>query len=212
MGNQLTQMKSQTDILRGSVETAKTSAQAALDQIHAMKQKDRAKLTFKLEPFSPFGYFKSMPFGQTVSWKIDLHGQSEAYEIKAPAILCIGEPEKHQFFGIQTLQIPEVLSPVKQREYGGQVYLHFQEASGTNLGDGEEILGRLKREESTLFFACSIEYTDVYGDQWILKVRKRWVFLKPLSAALGHLPNSPEGFWLNDGENGEKRKQPQNPN
>jgi hypothetical protein len=187
-----------------SAEAAKANADAALAQVNALKSKERAKLSFELEPFSPYIYFRSTPWAQTVDWRVRLHGQSEAWEVRSPVILCIGEPTTHLFAGFSTLNLPEIMTPA-QREYSGKIVLNYQDSSRVQLG--EDLEDRMKSGDAILFCAGSIEYTDVYGDRWVLLIRKRWIYHATRNEAVERMANSTGGFWFEEGDNREKKKE-----
>jgi hypothetical protein len=189
---------------RDSADAAKANADAALAQISALKSKERAKLSFELDPFVPGLYFRSSPWMQTLNWRVKLHGQSEAFEVQSPVILCIGEPTTHLSAGFSTLTLPGILTPA-QREYSGKIVLNFHDSSGEPLG--EDTREKLENGKDKLFCAGFIEYTDVYGDRWILPIRRRWVYHEHHSPLIEKLSNSPGGFWYEEGDNREKKKE-----
>jgi hypothetical protein len=205
MNRQNVFLKESIAIARESAEAAKASAEVALAQINAMKSKERAKLSFELDPFSPHLYFKSSPWAQPINWRVKLHGQSEAWDVKSPAIFCVGEPTKHLFFGFHSLNLPSILSPTL-REYSGQLVLHFHDSEGQTLG--EDTLEKLESGKTSLFFSGSIEYTDVYGDRWILPIRRRWVYFERRIPAIEKLAASAGGYWMEEGNNKEQKQQP----
>jgi len=211
MRKQSTELQSAGETAEKSALAASRSAEAALAQVNALKSRERAKLSFELTPFSPYMYFRSMPALQTVNWLVRLHGQSEAYDVRATAILCIGEPEPLSCLGqYYPVNLPAILMPVT-REYSGSVSLQAKKSNGEFVGSDTQ--QRLENGEENLFFAGAIEYTDVYGDRWIVPIRRRWVYIKPEHRIreIEIMAGSTGGFWLEDGDNRERRKQSSNP-
>lgn len=206
-------VRRQTDILADSLAAAKDAAQAAKDsadaallQVKSMKSRDRARVSLDLDPFQYDERMRIM-WAQKVTWRVHLFGQSEAHNVRTKCILCLGRPESHPWFDhpLSNFNLPSTMRP-EHRERSGDIIIHFQ------TGDGREVkdvaIDEMKSGKIDLYCIGKIEFTDVYGDEWVLPFRRRWVYFQSSNTTIAKLAGAPEGFWYNDGDNEERQRKP----
>jgi hypothetical protein len=88
MGEQVAEMKTQaghmaeqTGVLRGSVEAAQKSANAALAQIQAMKDRERARLVLRPKPLTEIEDNRHRLVAPRLEFEIENFGYSHAFDV-----------------------------------------------------------------------------------------------------------------------------------
>ncbi len=203
MQQQLVEIKSGGETARMSADAATSSADAANAQIQVMKDRERARLQIELEDF----VFKSDTtwlLMQDIKWKITLHGQTEASDVKAECVACIGDPLQGSNLHILStpMKLPSILSP-SQREYSGVAHPSPFSTSKVEVGlwtADDLIAGR-----GELYFSGWIEFRDVFGDRWALPFYRKWVYVHHERPEVEAIVRG-KGFWSKHGNNEENRK------
>ncbi len=201
MARQADLMSRQNVIAAASVRAAQTSANAAHAQITAMKNRERARLQIELIDLS-FEHGDGELPAQNVKWKLTLHGQSEASFVKGRIFACLDEPEKNEEYsgeyslgGWPMSELPTILS-TSERVYEGEAFIWIKDGYGEDVSYWNEQLLRKVRPARYIYCIGDVEYTDVFGDRWVLPFRRKWNFL----------PGG--GYWWADEGKNEEYKNP----
>jgi len=182
-----------------SVET-RAAVDAANSQIQFMKDKERARLEIEIDKFDYVPTAKPF-FLQKVSWRVRLHGQSEATILKKHIIACIGEPNEHPMFnfGVYEMAIRNVMTPSERIAYGSTPI----SPTSTTVDDvGAFDLDSLKEKKGILYCAGYITFKDVFGDVWTLPFKRKWAYERFGSDELDS--EGWGGEWQQEGDNEER--------
>jgi hypothetical protein len=131
-------------------------------------------LEVEIVPFDFTPNIKSLLF-QQVNWTVRLHGQTEAFITHARLLACIGDPLTHPKYkaGFDNMGLRRVISPADRIVYGA-CPVSTSSASGDDVSGLDKEM--LKKGEVFLHCAGLIEFTDVFGDKWILPFKRRWIY------------------------------------
>jgi hypothetical protein len=182
---------------RKSAQAGQRAAKAALEQIRSMKDKERSRFQVELDRFQWDTDRKDVS-GQRIVWRLNLHGPTEAFNVKMQIFACIDDPEPHGEYqwGLWPIELPTVITPSK-RDHFGETWIYMTTASGEDVGSWEwEEFNRYLSgpNRRCVYCAGKIEWTDVFGDGWVLPIRRR----------MSLIPKG-LGVWYYDGDNQEQK-------
>ncbi len=195
----LVKLREQTKATQDAAVAAKTSAETSLAQIQLIKDKERVRLFIDIEPWllrdglsRPLDNLVLYP----IKWRVRIFGQTDALEVKAQIFACVGDPREYELFreGFGSIFLPSIIRPGDD-EMSGEIHIYPQAANGESVCDYEMMAVRDK--SITVYCAANLEFSDVFGEKWIVSFNKRWV---PYTTVKGWLQefvsvSSPSGFW-----------------
>lgn len=194
---QIGEMRSQAGILRRQIELMK-------EQSDLMVGKERAKLRIELEPFRPTRSSDERDIYSVVG-SVSIYGYTEAFIVRTQIYAWISVdgifnplPEWH-------FQITGVPSVVR----AGTLPISF--TTFVNAKDGpamENEIVPVCEKRASIYCKAKIEFSDAFGQRWVLRLRRRFDFLWPSLA-----PDA-IGEWKDTGppeDNGEYRVEDERP-
>lgn len=162
---QADQMERQTGILQQSITLAEKSADTARQNLELFINRERAHLRIEIVPLE----FPLTPGPLKVSYKLTLHGTSDAYVTNSCARVEVtnsNEPgDDAQWF--PAMNIPQVITP-ERRVIEAQVTGVFPKELAP--GDVEAIDAGRK----FIHFRGFVNYKDVFGTERFTRVRRVW--------------------------------------
>jgi len=187
-------------VSREAADAAKASADAATAQIQAMKDRERARFQLELTDLDMNPKTPVSSADNRIQWKLTLHGQTEAHDVKGHLIACVNEPEGHPSFNTHwdEMPIPTVISP-SNREWSDKVDIEDLTATGDYVNQMLVEKFVVTQEVNPLYVAGCIVFTDVFGERWRLPFRRKW---QRMSSAMSF---PIRGKWIKEGDNVEQK-------
>jgi hypothetical protein len=188
-----------------TLRAIKRQADLMKEQSDLMVEKERAKLRIELKPFRPVRSGDQISM-YMVTGSVSIYGFTEAFVERSQIYACVGydemiNPLPEWFFQIGGL--PQVI-----RSGAPPVEFESMVISTKGPASDKELLP-VREKNAPLFCKATIEYSDAFGQKWVLRLRQRFEFIFP------SLSPDALGSWMDDGppeENGEFKREFQKPN
>jgi hypothetical protein len=207
-------MERQTKIQRDSVAVAQRSADAAIDQIEMVKNKERGRLRIE------FGHVDLVndpdpDNGYEVPFKLILDGATQVYIRENSCAAAIREtdevPADDPWW--RGMGLPTTITPEDRTFKGSMTILTEEKPWGEPpFGPDEARVSLVREEKLHVFVRAFVRYDDIFGGVWEIRFNNKWAYNHDFFTF--DKADLSGGLWVSIGDNGEYKaqKQSNNPN